>query len=268
MDIDKAKLKELLVKNLVEKGNYEKLADLVADDDSEKSQELQSLLLKNFVEKGETEQALNFLDKSEKSKSKKEVQNVHKLLAEFSELLTGNTRGVFMKDLVSQVDDHATKTTKKLAKDFERTEKALLRDLTRLVNEKNGDNKRDLLAQLNRSSEKLTATSERLIRELVSREAEDLFERLSEDLRLTDDEKAELVLDAALSVESQMPNLIAEYLKNARLSTEQIDGLRELAQEMISENVPNLSVGGAIHQIAFMRDVSTEGITFIANAVV
>ena len=274
MDIDKAKLKSLLIKSLVEKGDYSKLADFVAGDDSEEATEMQSLLLKNFVEKGESEEALNFLDKSEKARSKKESQTVHKSLAQLSDVLTGNTRGTFMKDLVAQVDGHATKTAQKLTKDFTKAEKALGRDLTRLLNEEKKENKQELLAVLERSSQTLKGASERLIRELVSKKADEMLADLGEQARLTDDEKEELVLDASLAVESQMPNLISEYFKNANLSTDQIDGLRELVQELIPEidftqaeidwkqlrNVPNFSSGGAIHSIAFLRDVHVDGI--------
>jgi len=275
MALDRAKLKELLLQSLIEKGEYAKASDALAGDDSEGSAEKSEALLKTLVDKGDVGGALRFLKKDDKVKETKESRSTQRALSMFADTLTSNTRGVFMKDLMERVDGYATQTSQQLTKDFTKAEKALGRDLTRLLNEEKKENKQELLAVLERSSQTLRGASERLIRELVSKKADEMLADLGEQARLTDDEKEELVLDASLAVESQMPNLISEYFKNANLSTDQIDGLRELVQELIPEidftqaeidwkqlrNVPNFSSGGAIHSIAFLRDVHVDGIT-------
>ena len=234
--------------------------------------QLLDLIKQNLVEKGDYKSLADLALKENKQEKSDSMLKLIEPISAFADMLTSNSKGIFMEELRKQVDDNSSETSKKLATDFDKAKKELETSLSKLFSEENDALKKDLVAEFDASQSQLETKTNALIAQLITEKADSMFSQLGEDAKLTQDEIDQIIEDASLSVESQIPSIIGEYVSEHGINTKQINGLQEYIQALIPEvdfskasinwsqlkNVPHLG-GGGKNLLKFLNDVEVSG---------
>lgn len=202
-ELDKKKARELLLRALIEKGDYQSAISLFRDDDSNNS-------TRRFTELLEP-------------------------ISGLADILTKNAQGVFMDELRSQVTQSSSDTAKELAQKFDTAKTELETAVQARMDDESDELATKLADRFEERETALVEASTALIRQLVSERADAMFSTLAEDARLTDDEKQELIDETAFSVETQIPSLVAEYVREQGIEPRQVRGLRAYVQSLIPQ---------------------------------
>jgi len=287
--VDKKQLKELLLKVLAEKGDYDALISSVDEMDfsDEQKAEAKEAALQMYVEKGEYKKALAVLRTEEKKRQEtiktEKMSTVLDPIAAFSDLVTTNTKGVFMGELSERLD---TALSEGMAK-FEADLKTATENYQAAINETLTTGQTtltaDLTAKVDGAKAALEAALSQYADSIVTTKASEMFSQLADKARLTPEELAQLVDDAALSVESQIANVIGLYVAEQGITVEQIKDFEAKVKALIPEietnqpidwsrlrNVPASATGGTsrnlIKQLAWVNGNTTNPNTLTVSA--
>jgi hypothetical protein len=199
-------------------------------------QELKKALIKALVAKGDYNTVLKHLDTDEKKDKEGQMLQLIKPISAFADMLTENTQGVMMEQL-------ETKLTDETKAEFERINseiKTLKSDLESQVNSLLSDSRDFLTAEhlerLQATKTDLQASTEALARLYVSNELQAALPQLIEDARLTESEKEDIIDAAAISVESQLADIIGDYIAEQGITVEQINGFADAVRKLLPES--------------------------------
>lgn len=249
------------------------------------NEKLKEALLKYHTKKGDFDKIGDFLLKEESQQKSDRMLELLEPISGFADMLTKNTHGVFMGELQEELRNTSSEASQKLADQVSKAEKELSKSLKALFKEETNSLRRDAIDRYAKAQQKFEKTSQALITQLISDRADEMFTTLGQDAKLTADEIAEIELNAALSVESQMPTLIADYLNEADIAVDKIKGFKEAVQRLIPDvdfskavidwrqikNAPQMQGGGAgARALYWLNDITnastaTDGQVLTAN---
>jgi len=203
-------------------------------------QELKKAILKALAEKGDYTTILKHLSGEEKEeKETKKTERLNQLiepLSEFAELMTANTKGVFMENFDKKLSKSTRDALAELSKQVNGAIDALDEELRKTI----GNTKEELTTEhLARLAEAKTELENKLMEqtiEVVSAKASELLPELKESGKLTEDEIESIIEASAISVESQISDIISEYIAEQKVSVDQITGFAEAVRKLLPES--------------------------------
>jgi hypothetical protein len=214
-------------------------------------QELKKLIIKQLVEKGDYDKVLSHLGSEEKENS---LTKLIKPMSAVADILTENAKGAFMEDLEKRLDEATTKGNEELRKDLEEAHATLKTELQEAVNTNRNELSSDILTRVTEAQERLQETLARYADSIVTQKADSMFSDLGELAKLSEGEIQEIVDEAALSVETQIASVIGDYISETGITTSQITDFDEAvkrllptAQQVTWESIvgrPDISQGG------------------------
>jgi hypothetical protein len=287
--VDKKQLKELLLKVLAEKGDYDALISSVDEMDfsDEQKAEAKEAALQMYVEKGEYKKALAVLRTEEKKRQEgiktEKMSSVLDPIAAFSDLVTNNTKGVFMGELSERLDSSMKDSVAQFQTDFAAAKEEYAAALEAGIKQNADTLTADIQTRIETAKTALEATVVQLADQLITAKASEMFSQLADQARLTPEELAQLVDDAALSVESQIANVIGLYVAEQGITVDQIKDFETKVKALIPEietnqpidwsrlrNVPATATGGTsrnlIKQLAWVNGNTTNPNTLTVSA--
>ena len=200
-------------------------------------QELKKQLLAQLAKKGDYQTILSHLsNEEEKKKETDKSERMTKLiepLSEFAELMTANTKGVFMENF----DKKLTKSTRDALAELANQVNGTVETLQEELNKTLSNTKSELTSEhMSRLAEAKTEIQDKLMQlavEVVSNRANELFPQLSDEAKLTEEEIEDIINQSALSVESQINTIIGDYIQEYPIQAEQIQGLNEAIRKAL-----------------------------------
>jgi hypothetical protein len=193
-------------------------------------QELKQAIYKALAEKGDYGTILNSLSSEEKeTKFTKLITPI----SAFADLLTENTKGAFLEDVNAKVDTETKKALKDLSEAITEARSTLESELRDLMQSTKSEAISEHLARYQEAETTLTNKMMELAVEVATAKADELFPKLASEAKLTEDEIEDIIETAALSVESQMSNIVGEYLADQQLTSSQITDFAEAVRRLI-----------------------------------
>lgn len=228
--------------------------------------EIKELGLKALLEKGEIEK---FFDVQMKEKDNETKGQLIGSIARIADMLTQHSQGVFVDEITNRLSKSLIEVAKELSNGLSEDLKGTEADLKAYVDATDDESRSAILSELDRK----VNTAEENLRSAIENTLNSALPELAESARLSDDEVAEIVSNASLSVESQMSELIGAYLADNSLTVSEIEGFQAAVTEIVNNrdisdvaadftrlrNIPNvlqdfLSSGGKF-RIRSMIDV-------------
>jgi len=193
-------------------------------------QELKELIIKQLIEKGEYDKVLAHIGSEEKESG---LTKLIKPMSAVADILTENAKGAFMEDLEKRLDDATTKGNEQLRKDLEEAHQTLKTELQGVVDTNRDELSSDILNRVTEAQERLQDTLARYADDIVTRKADAIFATLAEQARLTEDEIQDIVDEASLSVESQIADIIGDYVAETGITTAQIKDFDQAVKKLL-----------------------------------
>jgi len=237
-------LKKLIVKQLIEKKNYKKALPNTEG-------ELRNLITKKLVEDGDYETVLKSISADEKSQK---LEKLLKPMSALSDILTENTNGVLMEELRAQLTEATDKNSAELRTSLEEAQETLKTELQDVINSNWSELSTDVLSRVTEAQEALKTALSVYADDIVTKRADALFATLSAQAKLTPEEIEQIIESSALSVESQIADIVGDYIGESGITTDQIKDfdkavkkLLPKAQQVTWESIvgkPDISPGG------------------------
>jgi hypothetical protein len=198
-------------------------------------QEIKQAILAALAEKGEYATILKHLDTEQKEEKSNKMHKLIEPISAFADMLTENSKGAFMEELTSRLDATTKENLDKLTSEVAGLRVELQQATTDLLSSSKSDLIQDNLAKFKATEDALTSKLMQVAVDVVSQKASELLPSLSQSARLTDAEIDEIIEASALSVESQMADIVGDYIAEQRLSVAQIDGFSEAVRKLLPE---------------------------------
>ena len=200
-------------------------------------QELKKQLLAQLAKKGDYQTILSHLsNEEEKKKETDKSERMTKLiepLSEFAELMTANTKGVFMENFDKKLTKSTRDALAELANQVNGTVETLQEELNKTLSNTKQELTSENIARLAEAKAELQDQMLKMALEVVAEKADLLLPELKESGRLTEDEIEDIINQSALSVESQISTIIGEYIQEYPIQAEQIQGLNEAIRKAL-----------------------------------
>jgi hypothetical protein len=194
---------------------------------------LKDAILQNLVEKGDYKGVVKLLDADEKKESNTKIIKLIEPISAFAEMLTENSKGVLMEDLTAQLDEATKKALAELTDAITEAKKVLQGEITSAIATDRTVLTEDIASRVAEAQRALEATVTQYVDSLVNAKAEMMFISLGEQAKLTDAEIAQIVEDAALSVESQIAGIIGDYVREIGITSAQITDFKQAVEALI-----------------------------------
>ena len=205
----------------------------------ENSKELKKAILASLAEKGDFATILKHLSSEEKEEKSEKLTKLITPISAFADILTENSKGAFMEDLTSRLDETTKNGLTELTKSIETAKKELQVELKSLLSSTKDSLTTEHLERYKQAEEKLQTAMMQMCVEIVSAKADEILPTLSEQAKLTDDEIEEIIYQSALSVESQMTDIVGDYVSTASFTVSQIADFRDKVIELIPQVDPS-----------------------------
>jgi hypothetical protein len=205
--------------------------------------ELKETILRHLAEKGDYTTILKHL--SDDEKTEKKAQNSDALtslirpMSAVADILTENAKGAFMTDLEARLDETTKQGLTDLSQSIEKAKKELQKEVKSLLSETKDGLTNEHLARYKKAEDKLTSEMMKLCVEIVTAKADELLPTLSANAKLTEDEIEDIIYQSALSVESQMSDIVGEYVSQTSFTVSQIADFRSEVLKLIPEVDPS-----------------------------
>lgn len=196
---------------------------------------LKDAILKTLIEKGDYASVLSHISGEEKEEKGNQLTNLIKPMSAVADILTENAKGAFMEDLDKRLDDATTKGNEELRKDLEDAHKALQAELKTAIDTDRQSLSQEVLNRIGEAQTRLQTTLATYADSIVTAKAESMFTDLGEQARLTEEEIAEIVSNSALEVESQIVSIIGEYIAEQGITVAQITDFKAEVQKLIPQ---------------------------------
>ena len=197
--------------------------------------QLKEELLKILVEKGDYNAILSHLSSEEKEEKDSQFKELIKPMSAVADILVGNAKGAFTEPLNQRIDERGEELkklfTEQLAKDKEELSKAI----KEAFSGRNEEFTKEILENFTKSQSSLSQTITAEAIRVVAEKAEEMFESLGEQARLTEDDIQSIIDETALSVESQLDKIIGSYIDEQSISVAQIRDFTENVQKLLPQ---------------------------------
>lgn len=233
--------------------------------------DIKKLGLKKLLDDGNVEKFLEISEQQERTKARQEFNDLIKPFSMLGDVIAKHAKGVFVDEVLADVKKIAAGVEDTLDKALKEETKTLRQELAQIVTSQGEENQMQAVKRIEADIAKVEQRLTKQATELILSEVNRILPTLADDARLSDEEIEEITTNAALSVESQMDDLISAYIKEAELPANQITGLTEFIQSQIPEvdfkaavidwrqikNIPDLSGGGAgARTMRWLNDVT------------
>lgn len=202
-------------------------------------QELKQAILKTLAEKGDYTTILQHLTSEEKeNKANESQEKLTKLItpiSAFADLLTENTKGAFLEDVTAKVDANTKQALKDLSEAITEAREALQSELRELMSATKTEAISDHLTRYQDAEKTLREQMLQFAYEVTAAKADELLPGLVEQAKLTEEEVEQIIMDAALQVESQVSAIIGDYIKETGITAEQITDFDEKVRALIPQ---------------------------------
>jgi len=195
-------------------------------------QELKELIIKQLIEKGEYDKVLAHIGSEEKDSG---LTKLIKPMSAVADILTENAKGAFMEDLEKRLDEATTKGNEALRKDLEEAHNTLKTELEAALKTDRDVLSDEILSRVVQAQANLEQAQQRYADAIVTAKADEMFSQLAEQARLTETEIQDIVDEAAMSVESQLDGIIQTYIAETGITTDQISDFREAVTRLLPQ---------------------------------
>lgn len=233
--------------------------------------EAKKAILRVLAEKGDYATILKHLSTEEKEERGEKLTKLITPISAFADILTENSKGAFMEDLVARLDDTTSKGLKELTDAITDARETLESELRDLMDSTKSEAIAEHLARYQAAEATLTDKMMQLAVEVVTAKADDMLPTIAQNARLTEDEIEDIITSAAISVESQINNLIGEYIADQGITPDDITGFADAVRALLPAErqvtwgeivgKPEISQGGTNTNI--VRQIVTEAIANI-----
>ncbi len=196
---------------------------------------LKDAILKTLIEKGDYASVLSHISGEEKEEKGNQLTNLIKPMSAVADILTENAKGAFMEDLEKRLDDATTKSSEELRSDLENAHKELQTELKTAIDTDRESLSQEVLNRIGDAQTKLQTTLATYADSIVTAKAQSMFADLGKQAKLTDAEISEIVSSAALEVESQIVSIIGEYISEQGITVSQITDFKTEVQKLIPQ---------------------------------
>jgi len=196
-------------------------------------QELKKALIQALAEKGEYSTILKHLDTDEKKEKSERMYKLIEPISAFADMLTENSKGAFMDELGTRLDTTTKENLEKLSSDIDTLRTELKEATESLLTSTKSELVSENLARFQDAEKNLSDKLMQTALEVTARKAEEMFAGLSLEAKLTEEEIEDIVIQSALSVESQISTIIGAYIAEHKLSVSQIEGFAEAVRTIL-----------------------------------
>jgi hypothetical protein len=196
---------------------------------------LKEAILKRLVEKGDYASVLSHISGEEKEEKGNQLTNLIKPMSAVADILTENAKGAFMEDLEKRLDEATTKGNEELRKDLEKAHKEFQAELKTAIDTDRKSLSKDILDRVGDAQTKLQTALATYADSIVTQKAEAMFADLGEQAKLTDAEIADIIFSASLEVESQIVSIVGEYIADQGITVSQITDFKTEVQKLIPQ---------------------------------
>lgn len=196
---------------------------------------LKDAILKTLIEKGDYASVLSHISGEEKEEKGNQLTNLIKPMSAVADILTENAKGAFMEDLEKRLDDATTKSSEELRSDLEDAHKELQAELKTAIDTDRESLSQEVLNRIGDAQTKLQTTLATYADSIVTAKAQSMFADLGAQAKLTDAEISEIISSAALEVESQIVSIIGEYISEQGITVSQITDFKTEVQKLIPQ---------------------------------
>ena len=201
--------------------------------------ELKTLLMQNMVEKGEYDKLAKYISDEDGKETSTKIVKLMEPISAFADMLTENTKGVMMEGLTELLKDATDTNSKELTQSIEEAKKNLEDEVTSLLATTKDSLTTEHLTRYKEAEDKLQSELMQMCIEIVSAKADEILPTLSSEAKLTEDEIEEIIFQSALSVESQMAQIVGDYVSTASFTVSQIADFRDKVIELIPQIDPS-----------------------------
>jgi len=217
--------------------------------------QLKDALLKTLIEKGDYQTVLSHLSGEEKEDKDSDFKELIKPMSAVADILVGNAQGAFTKPLNERFDGKVEELRAQFTEEIAQNRKELSDAIQEAFTGRNTEFTSEILEKVATAQENLTQTITELAGRVVGEKAVEMFKDLGEQARLTEEEIESIVEEAALSVESQMANIIGQYIEEYSITTGQIKDFATEVQKLI----PATDFSGISVDYSQIRNAPSQG---------
>ena len=200
---------------------------------------LKDAILKTLIEKGEYTSVLSHMSGEEKEeKESKKTERLNKLIepiSEFAELMTANTKGVLMENMDKKLSKSTREALAELAKQVNGAIDTLQEELDKTISVTKGELTREHQQRLSDAKTQLEKQLFDLAIDIVNKKADSLLPELEASNKLTESEIDDIIDATALTVESQIVSIIGEYITEQGITVSQITDFKNEVQKLIPQ---------------------------------
>lgn len=204
---------------------------------------MKEAIMKVLVEKGDYATLANIFGNDARQEESNKLTKLITPISSFADLLTENAKGAFIEDLQKRLDDSVQVNSEAALKELRTAHSQFKQELTNAINVNREDLNSEIIKNLQKAQIDLEVATARYADSIVNKKAEEMFVSLGEQAKLTEDEIESIIEEAALSVESQIKNIVGEYVAETGISTDQIIDFKKKVTELIPTlDLSNISV--------------------------